>query len=271
MEIFMELTQEYLDAVSEKFQELVKIIYRLRQPDGCPWDNVQTHESIRTNVIEESYELVEAIEMKDVDKMTEECGDVLLQSVFNSVIAEDNGEFSLLDVLTKLNEKLYFRHTHIFGNDKAYSPEEALKYWEQNKAKEKGQKSLKDKLEGIATTFPSTMKAEKVQKYVRKIGFDFTSREDAIDKIKEEIKEYESATEEERELEGGDILFSVINLLRSDNIYSEVALNRSTKKFSDRVILMEKLATDDNKNIADLPLIEQEKYYQKAKSLLNKQ
>ncbi len=266
----MELTNEYLEQVEKEFGELVKIVYRLRQPDGCPWDRAQTHESIRTNAIEEAYELVEAIEKADREKMTEECGDVLLQAVFNGIIAEDADEFTLLDVLKGLNGKLRFRHTHIFGQDKAYSEEDALKFWENNKAKEKGQKSLSDKLDGIATTFPSTMKAEKVQKYVRKIGFDFSSKEDAADKVREELSEYLAATSaEERESEGGDLLFSVINLLRMDGIFSEVALNRSTSKFTDRVKLMETLASEDNKNLADLSLVEQEEYYQKAKRILN--
>lgn len=265
----MQLTDEYLEQVEKEFGELIKIIYRLRQPDGCPWDRAQTHESIRTNAIEEAYELVEAIDKRDSEKMKEECGDVLLQAVFNGIIAEDADEYTLLDVLKGLNGKLLFRHTHIFGQDKAYSAEDALKFWENNKAKEKGQKSLSDKLDGIATTFPSTMKAEKVQKYAAKVGFDFTNREEASSKVREELEEYLSATDEEREMEGGDLMFSVINLLRLDGIFSEVALNLSTAKFTDRVKYMERLANEDGKVLKELSLAEQEEYYQIAKKLLN--
>lgn len=267
----MQLTDEYLEQVEKEFGELIKIVYRLRQPDGCPWDRAQTHESIRTNAIEEAYELVEAIDKRDNAKMTEECGDVLLQAVFNGIIAEDLGEYTVLDILRGLNSKLRFRHTHIFGQDKAHSEEDALKFWENNKAKEKGQKSLSDKLDGIATTFPSTMKAEKIQKYAAKVGFDFPSREDAAAKVKEELKEYLEASDDEREMEGGDLMFSVINLLRLDGIFSEVALNRSGAKFTDRVKLMERLATADGKLLKDLTLDEQEEYYQAAKKILNEE
>ncbi len=263
-------SQEYYEKVGSEFCKLVEIINRLREPDGCPWDKVQTHKSIRNCVLEEAYELVEGIDAGSIPMMREECGDVLLQAVFNGVIAEDNDEFSVYDMLKELNDKLVFRHTHIFAGDKAYSPEEALKVWEKNKTKEKHHNGILDKLDSVPKTFDPLLKADKVQKYAKKIGFDFDNVEDAMKKVEEELLEYKNATTiEEKEDEGGDLLFAIVNVLRMQGISSEVALNCSTKKFEDRFRLMVDLIRRDGKDETDLTLLEQEEYYQKAKSILN--
>ncbi len=261
---------EYYQEVGKEFCRLVEIINRLRDPDGCPWDKVQTHKSIRNCVLEEAYELVEGIDAESIPMMREECGDVLLQSVFNAVIAEDEGEFSVTDMLRELNEKLIFRHTHIFAGDKAYSAEEALKVWEKNKTKEKHHNGVLDKLDSVPKTFDPLLKADKVQKYAKKIGFEFDSVDDALDKLKEEIEEYKNATTlEQKEDEGGDVLFSVVNVLRMDGISSEVALNASTRKFETRFRKMVDLIRRDGKDETALTVLEQEEYYQRAKRILN--
>ncbi len=262
--------QEYYEKIGTEFCRLVEIINRLRDPDGCPWDKVQTHQSIRNCVLEEAYELVEGIDCNSIPMMREECGDVLLQAIFNGVIAEDNEEFSIYDMLKELNDKLVFRHTHIFAGDKAYSAEEALKVWEKNKTKEKNHKGIIDKLDSIPKTFDPLLKADKVQKYAKKIGFDFDNIDDAISKVEEELKEYkQAATLDQKEDEGGDLLFAIVNTLRMQGISSEVALNRSAKKFENRFRLMVELIRQDGKDECALSLLEQEEYYQKAKLILD--
>ena len=157
------------------YGDLIEIIRRLRDPDGCPWDRCQSPETIRTNIIEEAYELVEAVELRDREKICEECGDVLLQSAFLSVMTEENGSLTNRDVVTGICRKLIDRHTHIFGKDKATNEKEALAFWEKAKAKEKGQKSVCDKLDSVPKTFTALQRANKVQKIIKKTGFDFMS------------------------------------------------------------------------------------------------
>ncbi len=261
---------EYYEQVGKEFCRLVEIINRLRDPDGCPWDKVQTHQSIRNCILEEAYELVEGIDADSIPMMREECGDVLLQSVFNAVIAEDNEEFTVVDMLKELNEKLIFRHTHIFAGDRAYSPEEALKVWEKNKTKEKHHNGVLDKLDSIPKTFDPLLRADKTQKYAKKIGFDFETTDDALAKVDEELIEYKQATTlDQKEDEAGDLLFAVVNVLRMDGISSEVALNRATGKFEKRFRKMVELIRRDGKDETQLSLAEQEEYYQLAKRILN--
>ncbi len=263
-------TPEYYESVGQEFCRLVEIINRLRDPDGCPWDKVQTHKSIRNCVLEEAYELVEGIDADSVSMMREECGDVLLQSVFNAVIAEDEGEFSVVEMLRELNDKLVFRHTHIFAGDKAYSAEEALKVWEKNKTLEKHHNGVLDKLDSIPKTFDPLLRADKVQKYAKKIGYDFDSVDNALAKVDEELIEYKQAsTIDQKEDEGGDVLFAMVNVLRMDGLSSEVALNRATQKFEKRFRKMVELIRADGKDETQMTVAEQEEYYQKAKHILN--
>ncbi len=252
------------------FSDLMEIMYRLRDKDGCSWDKAQTHESIRKNLVEEAYELVSAINEEDIENMIEETGDVLLQSVFHSVIGEQTGEYDVYEVLSGLCTKLLTRHTHIFGEDKATSPEEALGFWEKAKVKEKEYVSTADKMERLPKEFPSLLYAEKVQKYAGKVGFDFESISDAIAKAKEELGELENATSDsEKEMEAGDLLFSIANIVRLYGVSGEIALSRSNKKFVQRFSLMEKLITKEGKDIKNLKAKELDAYYVKAKEILN--
>lgn len=247
------------------FSDLEEIVYRLRDPDGCPWDRAQTNKSIRKNIIEEAYELVEAVDSDDNEKMKEESGDVMLQSVLTSAIAADEGRFDIDDVISGLCRKLIFRHTHIFGKDKANDAEEALKFWDKAKAKEKHYASVKDKVDSIPVTFGALMYANKLQKYIKKTGFDFSDIQGAVDKLYEEVGEFLVADEKNKENEAGDILFSAVNILRMADIDPEVALNGTTARFKKRFFYVIEQAEKQGKNVEDLTLDEMEKYYQESK------
>ncbi|MGI6214071.1 MAG: nucleoside triphosphate pyrophosphohydrolase [Christensenellales bacterium] len=248
------------------FGDVAEIVMRLRDPGGCPWDRAQTAESIRENIIEEAYELVEAINLKDSDKIIEECGDVLLQAVFLSVICQAGGQFNLFDVTTGLAKKLISRHTHIFGKDKAHSEAEALAFWEQAKKKEKSQKTVNDAIAGVAQTFNSLMRAEKIQKIIKKTGFDFANAEEGLAKIYEELKELKEAkSAEEIENECGDLLFSAVNLLRLLGVNSEVALDKTTDKFIRRFEYVIKKAEEEGYNIYECPVEKMHEWYYQGK------
>ena len=247
------------------FGDLIEIIYRLRDPDGCPWDKAQTNKSIRNNIIEESYELVEAVDLDDTAKMREESGDVVLQGIFTAVIADSDNRFSVNDVISELCRKLVGRHTHIFGPDKATDAESALYFWEKAKYKEKKYESIEDKLDSVPVTFNSVMKANKVQKIIKKTGFDFPDIDGAIEKLYEEIEEFIKADENHKESEAGDILFAAINVLRMAHIDPEVALNATTDRFRRRFSYVIKQAENQGKKVEELSLDEMERYYQESK------
>ena len=249
------------------YGDLVEIIRRLRDPDGCPWDRAQTHESIRSNAVEEAYELAEAVDMASDEKMLEESGDVMLQGLFHAAIAEDRGAFSFDDVVNALCTKLVFRHTHIFGDRKANDPEEALKNWEAAKAVEKGYTSLDDKIKSVPVTFGALMRAYKVQKIIKKTGFDFSDVSGAVDKIKEEVAEFEEASGAEREKEGGDVLFAAVNALRMAGIDPEVALNGTTARFIRRFAYVEKRCNECGIELSAANIDKMEEFYQESKKL----
>lgn len=247
------------------YGDLLEILKRLRDPDGCPWDRAQTPESIRTNILEEAYELVEAIDIGDDDKIREECGDVLLQSAFCSGMTEESGRISHVDVITALCKKIIGRHTHIFGKDKATDADSALYFWEKAKATEKGQKSVCDKLDVVPKTFSALQRANKVQKIIKKTGFDFPTTEEALQKVYEEVREFCEAEGEEKEKEGGDVLFSVVNLLRMYKIDPEVALSGTTERFERRFRYVVEKAEECGRKIEELTLDEMETLYCEAK------
>jgi tetrapyrrole methylase family protein/MazG family protein len=263
-EIFVAPTLDFSKKTRFSFQDLIEIIKRLRDPDGCMWDRAQNNMTIRTNAIEEAYELVEAIELDDNVKICEESGDVLLQGIFNAIIAQQENRFSTNDMITNLCLKLVTRHTHIFGKDKAENKDDALRFWEIAKAKEKAQKTVGDKLLAVPTTFNALLKANKVQKIIKKTGFDFESVDDAIKKIYEEASEF-MEQDADKEKEGGDLLFAVVNVLRMSNIDPEVALMGTTNRFIKRFEYVIKKANDIGKRVEELSLGEMEMYYQEGK------
>ena len=250
------------------YGDLIEIIKRLRDPDGCPWDRAQTHESIRSNAIEESYELAEAVDMKDAVKMREEAGDVMLQGLFHAVIADDEGDFNDGDLIDALCEKLITRHTHIFGSEKAADPDEALKNWEAAKAVEKGYRSTADKIASVPVTYGALMRAYKIQKIIKKTGFDFADESGAYEKVVEELEEYRNATAAEREKEGGDILFAAVNFLRMGGIDPEVALSGTTARFIKRYLYMEKRCKEEGVELKSENIDKMEEFYQEAKKVV---
>lgn len=261
---------EFLSKPRYTYTDLIEIVRLLRAENGCPWDRAQTHESIRMNLIEEAYELAEAIDLKDDVKMQEETGDLLLQAVFHEVLAEERGAFDSDDVTTEICKKLIFRHSHIFGTDKAENSDQALDTWEKNKKKEKHQTTASDAVRDVPKTFPALMRAEKVQKRAAKIGFDFASAMDALQKIKEETEELlsamQSGEQQKIEEEGGDLLFSVCNVLRLSKVECEQALTRSIEKFIARFTRMESAILTDGKDPQTLTAKQMDEYYNAVKN-----
>jgi len=263
---------EFLQKQRYDFADLEEMIRMLRAPGGCPWDRAQSAETIKKNMIEEAYELVDAIERKDADGMEEETGDVLLQAAFHSVLAEERGDFTGGDALTRVVKKLIFRHSHIFGKDKAASEGEALGVWEKNKQKEKGQSTFTESVLAVPKNFPACMRAQKVQKRAAKSGMDYLSSVSAAEGLTDELGELISALTDGNEAgvfeEAGDVLFSAVNTCRLAGVDCEEALAASTQKFVKRFAECEKLILADGKNMTDLNELELDYYWKLAKNAL---
>ena len=251
------------------YDDLVALLRLLRAPGGCPWDRAQTHESIRRNMIEEAYELVDAIDLQDDAKICEETGDVLMQGAFHSVLGEERGAFTCADVLSEVCGKLIFRHSHIFGEDKASDESGALSVWEKNKREEKGQKTAGDSVSDVPKSFPAAMRAQKVGKRASKWGYDFKDAQEAAEKVKEELSELLAAIGEGDKAhiceEAGDLLFSAVNVGRLAGADCETALRESTDKFVGRFLATEALILQEGKKMEDLSPEELWSYYERAK------
>ena len=228
------------------FSDLVSIMDVLRSRNGCPWDIEQTHESLKRYLIEESYEVLEAIDKHDMNALFDELGDVLLQIVFHAKIADQNHAFDVTDITTAICKKMISRHAHIFGTVVANTPEAVIKSWESIKKQEKGQYSQTEAIRSIPQGMPALMRSEKVQNKAAHIGFDFEDIFGAIDKLKEEIAEIENDLSNHDKLieECGDLLFSAVNISRLAGVEPELALKKSTDKFIDRFAHVEKLAAE---------------------------
>lgn len=247
------------------FYDLLQIMDRLLAEDGCPWDRAQTHKSIRKSLIEEAYELCDAISEDDLENMVEETGDVMLQAVFHGKLGEKDGEFDVADTITGLCKKLISRHTHVFGDVKVSTGEEALKVWEQNKAVEKKTETASQKIDKIAKSLPSLSYAEKVLKYAAKDGFEWTQDDSYYDKVAEELNELRTASPEDAEMEAGDLLLSVLNPLRHLHINPEVALRVATQKFINRFKHVQAAMTRDGLKIDDPEVFD--RYWDEAKKV----
>jgi len=221
------------------FNDFVQIMNRLRADDGCEWDRAQTHESIRINLIEEAYELVDAIDAKDAEMMREECGDVLMQAVFHTLIAEKNGEFDTADMLTVLCRKLIDRHTHIFGANHANNADEALVFWNEAKKKEKKYKSAADAMERVPKNMPALLYCEKIQKRASKENAYSESAESAIKAIKERLNLFAN-DERAARANAGELLFYTVSLLRLFGVETEMALKEACAEFLEQVAKNEK-------------------------------
>ena len=261
--------QPLLQKTRFTYDDLLAILRLLRAPDGCPWDRAQTHESIRANMIEEAYELVDAVSAQDDSKICEETGDVLMQGAFHSVLGQERGAFTPDDVLSDVCRKLIFRHSHIFGKDRAEGEAGALSVWEKNKAAEKGQKSPSDTVKDVPKVFPAVMRAQKAAKRAAKFGYDFKDAAEASEKVKEELLELLAAAAEGDGAhiaeEAGDLLFAAANVGRLAGADCEQALQQSTDKFIARFCRTDALIAAEGKRMQDLPAAELWAYYERAK------
>ena len=253
------------------YYDLVAVMQRLRAPGGCPWDREQTHESLKGDLIEECYELNDAIDEQDDAHIVEELGDVLMDVVFHSVIADEQGRFNENDVADGIVKKMIYRHPHVFGTEKAESSADVLKRWDELKQKEKNQKTQKEVLCAVPKRFPALMRSGKVQKRAGKVGFDWESAEEALPKVYEELDELKAAMRGEGSVpeEAGDLLFAIVNVIRLLGQDGEQLLHDATDKFIARFGKMEELAKEDGCDLKDLPLAEQDKYWEKAKKSLH--
>jgi tetrapyrrole methylase family protein/MazG family protein len=255
-------------ALNRQFWRLREIVAILRSPNGCPWDREQTHQSIRKNLIEETYEVLETIDDDDPEAMCEEMGDLLLQIMLHSQMAEEDGYFTVQDVIAGLNEKLIRRHPHVFGTSEAEDAEEALQNWQAIKEKEKKGKGKEREslLDGVPRDLPALYKAYKYQKKAAEVGFDWDKLSDVLDKVKEELEELrEAETPEHRREELGDLLFVIVNVARFIKVDPEEALALTNKKFYSRFSYIEQKVQEMGKTFADITLEEMENWWQEAK------
>lgn len=265
------------DAVRNRtFDRLHEIVAILRSPGGCPWDQEQTHQSIRKNFIEELYEALEAIDADNPEGMQEEFGDVLLQLMLHSQMEEELGSFSIYDVLQTLNEKLVYRHPHVFGEDAAQNSEEALMSWEKMKAEEQLANGITDKrpskLDGIPKDLPAILTAYKIQKKAAKVGFDWDEIGPVLEKIEEEIAELkeviQSGEQDKQAEELGDLLFAVVNAARFIHADPEASLARTNMKFKARFQYIEEQLRINDKSFDDTDLVEMDQWWEEAKGIV---
>lgn len=249
---------DFKEKENYNFDDLVEIVKVLRSPGGCPWDREQTHKSIRSNFIEETYEAIEAIDTDDLNLLKEELGDVLLQVALHSEMESEKGTFNINDVCDGICKKLIIRHPHVFGNVEADNTETVLKNWDAIKMQTKSQKTQTQAIQSVSRALPSLMRSAKIQQKASKVGFDWENVDGALDKLYEECNELRDAiknndAESQRE-ELGDVLFSVVNVSRFLGIDSEHALYDACDKFTDRFSSVEKLANERGIDMKTAPL-----------------
>lgn len=254
--------------------DLIDIVEILRSPGGCPWDIEQDHKSIRRDFLEETYEVIEAINKDDRDGLLEELGDVLLQVVFHAQIEREKNAFDLNDVADGVCKKMIERHPHVFGDVNAETSEQVLENWDVIKKQTKSQKSQTESMLSIPREFPALMRADKVQKKAAKVGFDWASVDGALDKVSEELEELKEAITmgvvDNANEELGDLLFSVVNVSRFISVDSEEALTNATDKFIDRFSKVEKMAEEKGLNMKETELSELDKLWDEAKKVSKK-
>ncbi|MCD6267609.1 MAG: nucleoside triphosphate pyrophosphohydrolase [Thermotogaceae bacterium] len=253
-----------MEEVGRSFEKLVNIMKRLRGPGGCDWDRAQTHESLKPYIIEEAYELLNAIESGDTEELKEELGDVLLQVVFHSQIASERGAFDISDVVETLCEKLIRRHPHVFGKSGGYS----YKQWEDIKAREKSKKSV-SRIGDLNPALPALSMARRIQENASAVGFDWENIEEVFEKVLEELEELKrslsNGDKKRISEELGDLLFSIVNLSRFLNVDPESALRKATERFWRRFRRMEEMIEKDGLKFEDLSIEELDRYWEKVK------
>jgi nucleoside triphosphate diphosphatase len=247
--------------------ELINIMSALRGESGCPWDKEQTRESLKPFLVEEAYEVIEAIDEENPEAIKEELGDLLFQIVFHCQIAKERGEFDMAEVIEKIGMKMIARHPHVFGDADYKTPEEVLVHWEAQKKREgKQRESI---LEGIPKTLPSLLRAHRIQDRASRVGFDWEKVEDVLAKLDEELKEFMEALkgkkEEEIEDELGDIFFVLVNISRFVGVNPEDALRKTISKFISRFRHIEMYAAEHGRKLSDMSLTEMDELWDEAK------
>jgi tetrapyrrole methylase family protein/MazG family protein len=247
------------------FEDFVEIMARLRK--GCPWDRKQTHESLRPYLVEEAYELLEAIDASDDDAIREELGDLLLQILFHARLAEERGAFDIGGVIETISEKMVSRHPHVFGEERFETPEEVVGQWEERK-KEEG-KLRESLLDGVPRTMPALLRASRLQSRAARAGFDWDRVDGAIDKLEEELEEFKAAMKEKEpsdiEDELGDIFFALVNISRFVGVNPEDALRKTISKFIKRFRHIEMKASKEGRSLSDMTLEEMDALWDEAK------
>jgi tetrapyrrole methylase family protein/MazG family protein len=268
--------KEAISPNDHPMRRLIALMTDLRGANGCPWDREQTHQSLKPYVIEETYEVLEAIEAEDQDKLCEELGDLLLQVVFHAQLAAEQGQFTMNDVINTVADKLVRRHPHVFGDARVAGVAGVLETWDQIKKMEY-QKERHSALDGVPRGLPALMQAEKLQSKAAKVGFDWGNLEGPLAKTKEEFAEFEEVLNPEAipeagtaawdrlEDEFGDILFSLVNVGRFLKINPELALRHTLDKFTSRFHYMEREAHKSGKNLSEMTLAEMDQLWEQAK------
>ena len=255
---------------SEKFQQLVEIMARLRGPNGCPWDREQTFDTIKSYLLEETYEVIDAIDRRDWKELATELGDLQLQVVFFSQMAAEQGSFTIEDVLERINSKLVRRHPHVFGEESASTSDQVLKRWSELKADEKGSESTTGLLEGVPRSIPALMEAYQLTSRASQVGFDWRRFEELLEKLEEELRELDEARDGAAdparvEEEVGDLLFMVVNIARFLKLDPELALRKTNRKFRERFARVERGLSERGKSLAEADLEEMEELWQQSK------
>lgn len=256
---------------TSEFQRLVDVVRRLREPDGCPWDRAQTHDSIKKNLVEESGEFLDALEDRNLEGMREELGDLMLQVVLHAQIAAEAGEFTIEEILKEESDKLIRRHPHVFGETHANNADEALKSWENSKVGEAGEQSRRTSvMDGVPRSMPGLSRAQKALVKAARNGFDWPTEKEALAKIDEELAETKEAIAEGDEKhiaeEAGDLLFTIVNLCRKHNLESEELLHASIAKFIRRFQYMEKATAQKGEILKENSIEEWNRLWKEAKN-----
>ncbi len=255
--------------MSAAFKKLTEIVDTLMGENGCPWDKVQTRDSLKPYLVEEAYETLEALDGNNPEEIKEELGDLLYQILFHAKISENKNEFNITDVVESISHKMVHRHPHVFKEENLETPEEVVTQWEEIKSKEKGKANRESVLDGIPPHLPGLLRAQKLQKKAAKQGFDWDKIDDVFDKLDEEVAEFKEAVLSGKETnmtsELGDIIFVLVNIAKFKKIDAEEALRATNNKFIKRFQYIESEVTKRGKTLKETSLEELEKYWQEAK------
>ncbi|MBQ9869286.1 MAG: nucleoside triphosphate pyrophosphohydrolase [Ruminococcus sp.] len=263
--------RQLLEKKSYSIDDLVAIVRVLRSENGCPWDKVQTHKTIKKDLLEETYEVLEAIDCDSPEMMREELGDVLLQVVFHTVLESEKAHFELEDVTNDVCRKLIVRHPHVFGDVDVDGVDDVLRNWDTIKMNTKGQETFTDTLKSVPRNFPALMRAQKLGKRAAKSGFDFESAQQAFDGLKSEVEEVEAVLDDKEKAaeELGDLMFSCVNVARKLDLDAQELLTSANDKFLKRFEKLEKLTLQDGEDITKLTPQQLEQYWQRAKKVID--